>query len=351
MDRKQYVILTVLKALDGERTIFGAYHLLQGKKSVQTIQDGTLFNSSSYFGVLPISRENYIKEINDLVTHKFIEWYEKDRVKLTNFGKQLYEQYIMNYRFIHDFNGWKYVKWTEIVWLRLLLYIQSLSYLLEQESRFFPLTQQTSIQQWVKLHIPKNRLDQQAQFTSLFNEVCAILDDCDQEQAISFSYQLSSKHQLGLTKKQIAQRIGLSEDTVEMLHKSVIHKICDRAQNSSDFPILHQFIKDIDTEVILTESARSTFDLLQKGLHLEQIKKVRQLKMSTIEDHIVEIAHTGLPFHYRTFVSEEKEEDIFQCVNELNTTKLRLIKNKLGDEYSYFMIRLVMAKRKVQNGL
>ncbi|WP_062046732.1 helix-turn-helix domain-containing protein [Bacillus sp. JCM 19034] len=351
MDEKQFVILTVLKALNGERSIYGAYHLLQGKRSVQTIQDGTIFNMSGYFGILPLSREQFLNEVKKLVAYKYLEWHEKERVQVTNLGMRMYEHNLENYRFIHDFNGWKYDKWTEIVWLRLVLYVQTLSFLLEKESRFYPLTQQKSIQKWVKSHIPKNELAQKEQFTSLHHELLTILEDCVKKQALAFSLQLSSKHQIGLTKKQIAHRIDGTEDTVALLHKSVMHKICERAQCSETFPILNYLLDGVNTQAPLTESARKTYQLLQKGISLEEIQDRRQLKISTIEDHIVEIAHSDLSFQYRSFVSEEIEQKIFDCVNQLKTTKLRLIKNRLGDEYSYFIIRLVMAKRKVQNGL
>ncbi|GAE28979.1 helix-turn-helix domain-containing protein [Alkalihalobacillus hemicellulosilyticus] len=349
MDRKQYIILSILAAFNGERSIFGAYHVLQGKKSSQTIQDHALFMISAYFGLFPKwSRDDFIFEVKKLIDLNYIEKINNDRVKLTKFGIQTYEQKKDTNGFAHDLNGWKYHKWSDIVWLRLALYIQSLSFLMSKESKFYPLTQRYSVQQWVKKNLPKDSEIQKQQFVQLHNELKSILDDCETEQAEAFTYQLSSKNHIGKTKKQIAEVMATSEDIVALLHISVIHKICNLAQNVTVYPMLHLFVNEIEGQVMLTDSTKKTYELIQKGLSLNDIMKLRQLKKSTIEDHIVEMAYADVPFPYKLFITEKEENEIIQCINQLRTTKLRVIKEQLNDTVTYFMIRLVIAIRKVR---
>ncbi|MCK0472158.1 helix-turn-helix domain-containing protein [Halalkalibacter sp. APA_J-10(15)] len=348
MDRKQYIILTVLAAFNGERSIFGAYHVLQGKKSAQTIQDQSLFMISSYFGLFPKwSRDDFIFEVKKLIALNYIEKFNKDRVKLTKCGIQTYEQKKATNNFAHDLNGWKYHKWSRIVWLRLALYIQSLSFLISKEPKFYPLTQRYSVQQWVKKHLPKDSEIQKQQFVQIHNELKSILDDCETGQAKAFTYQLSSKNNIGKTKKQIAEEMTTSEDIIALLHKSVIHKICNLAQNETAYPMLHLFVNDIEGQIILTDSTKKTYELIQRGLSLNDIMNRRQLKKSTIEDHIVEMAYAGVPFQYKLFITEKAENEIIHCIEQLRTTKLRVIKEHLNDTVTYFMIRLVIAIRKV----
>ncbi len=56
------------------------------------------------------------------------------------------------------------------------------------------------------------------------------------------------------------------------------------------YPALRELLSDLQAESALTQSARKTFELLEKGFPIERIAAVRNLKTATIEDHIVEIS-------------------------------------------------------------
>ncbi|MEK1830635.1 hypothetical protein AAAC51_20805 [Priestia megaterium] len=52
MNYIQVSILFCIKQLKGERTAYGIYHLLTGKKSAQTIQDGKILEFRFFFSHL-----------------------------------------------------------------------------------------------------------------------------------------------------------------------------------------------------------------------------------------------------------------------------------------------------------
>jgi len=61
------IILDGLNKLNMNRSIFGIYHILFGKKSVQSVQDASLFQLETYYGIYPtLSREHYVRIISKM---------------------------------------------------------------------------------------------------------------------------------------------------------------------------------------------------------------------------------------------------------------------------------------------
>jgi uncharacterized protein YpbB len=76
---------------------------------------------------------------------------------------------------------------------------------------------------------------------------------------------------------------------------------------------------------------------------VEQISRIRNLKRSTIEDHIVEIALHIKNFDLAAYVPKDKEKRILEAAKETSAKKLKLIR-EYAEDASYFEIRLVLAR-------
>src|SRR3954471_17684044 len=84
------VTLYCLKQLNKERTIYSVYHLLNGKKSSQTIQDAHLFSLKSFFGIYEqLSRESFDEVIESMQGKKWINMIGEQRLDITPLGKSL----------------------------------------------------------------------------------------------------------------------------------------------------------------------------------------------------------------------------------------------------------------------
>ena len=67
----QAIILYAIKKFQGERSIYAIYHMLQGKKSSQTIQDAHLFGLTNIFGTIPrFTRQQLNQNIEQFLDHK-----------------------------------------------------------------------------------------------------------------------------------------------------------------------------------------------------------------------------------------------------------------------------------------
>ena len=350
MELRQALICTILHEFNGERSIYGALHLLKGKKSAQTIQDGAFFNLLPYFGLFPtLTRQELEKEVDILIQTGQAVVGETDKVSLTKHGILELQQFHEKHRFLKDLQAWKYNASTEIVWLRICLFIQTITNVAAGIKGFYPITHHTDIQTWVKqqLVLETDRTNKLAQISKQLTE---FLSECTEVQALIFVHQLSGVKQIGLTRQQLSEHLKLSLEEVRIYHIATLHRLFAKLEEEPiSFSDLIFFMEGQRQELILTESARQTFTLLKEGHTIGSICEKRKLKKSTVEDHIVELAIQHPQFSIRPFVTTEMEEEIMYWANTLHTSRLREIKEKVTNEISYFMIRLVLARKKVKN--
>ena len=89
---------------------------------------------------------------------------------------------------------------------------------------------------------------------------------------------------------------------------------------------------------------RKTYNFWRQGRSLEEIATIRNLKVATIEDHFVEIALREKDFSIEMFMEKEKIDKVIKVIEALQTRKLRVLKQAVGEDISYFEVRLVLAR-------
>ena len=160
-----------------------------------------------------------------------------------------------------------------------------------------------------------------------------------------FVGQLTSFNDIGKTIDQLAYDYNIPREEVYLLTVNALHYCLDQIlKDSEQFPLLFLLLPDIKEMNTVTQSARITKQYLDQGLSLKDIAAKRTLKVNTIYDHIVELAMADAAFPVKHFVSEEMEERIVSAANRLQTYKLKDIKDAVGDDVSYFQLRLVIAR-------
>ncbi len=94
----------------------------------------------------------------------------------------------------------------------------------------------------------------------------------------------------------------------------------------------------------MPDTYKQTMELIKLGLSAEEIAKKRNFATSTIFSHAAKLIFSGELINIDNLVSKEKQESIINCFQEMKTSSLTPIKEKLGNDYSYDEIRLVRAK-------
>lgn len=329
------LIVSIFARYNNQRGSSAVYHLFKGKKSGQTIQDVGLFQLYPFFSITPkLTKAQYDTYIEEIFNAQFILLTEEN-VVVTDKGRQLIE----DFRPV-GFDGWHYRGRELSFFKRLALVVQTLSNA-PHTMRFLPIEQDGVTQRFVKDYLRYHDFQQpafQQQFTTQLMELVASLPVEERSKQV-LSYRLSGYQQSGYTWQQLA--VFLDEDilSLQLRFTSCLHSMINEVRN---YPLLADLAQNIRIEQLLTQSTQKTADLFYKGYSLEQIAQYRRLKTSTIEDHLAEMAMNDPQFPLTQFVPEELVLAIRKRTKQLQTTKLRIIKESVP-QASYFQIRLVLA--------
>jgi len=132
---------------------------------------------------------------------------------------------------------------------------------------------------------------------------------------------------------------------------------CDNCANSyigeasevSDFEPFSEVENKSDSASLGTKLTQiETFELYQQGMSLDEMAQARNLKPATIIDHLCFLLEKGMKVKITDFVKQVDYEKIMAAVNEVGGAKLGPIKEKLGDEFGWNEIKLVLAKIKAK---
>ncbi|WP_243290095.1 helix-turn-helix domain-containing protein [Bacillus sp. FJAT-47783] len=339
------ITLFLIKKFRHERTISAVYHLLKGKRSSQTIQDGIIFHVSNFFGLFPtLNRQTLMDSIEYLKKNAFIEKIEQNQYCLTKVGdNELFEQ-LKKSPIPQSLNGWTYSNETGLFWNRFALLVQTLSNLSYGHKNYIPLSQQLDVLQFVKTYIFSLPYTKQQLVNELYKELHHLLKNKHEKDAQIFMYRLTGYKRIGMTNEQIANKMNEDSTYIYIRFVATIHYILMTIQEKPvQFPIIAGIMNGQIKKHTLTASTQLTYSYWQKGYNIDEIAQIRNLKHSTIEDHFVEIALNVPNFNVSSFLHQDDIEKIWRKMRELKTSKLRIIKESLQNQYSYFHIRLAMA--------
>jgi uncharacterized protein YpbB len=335
------IILYSIKQLNSERTIYSVYHLLNGKKSSQTIQDAHLFSLKKFFGIYEqLSRESFDEIYQTMVEKNWLINKGEQRYILTNSGMTLLE----NKALPKYINGWSFHQITSLFWERLSLLIQVVSNLAFCESRYIPIQKNIDVHNWLKSTFKEIRVPRKELGPTLYSELNECFKTAKDIDPSLLVFRLTGFQQIGLTPLQVSKKVNMNVHDYQVEFTNILHYLIQKIkQDVNQFKILPYFINDLLHDDELTLSSRKTQKLLYQGNTLDMIAKLRHLKLSTIEDHLVELALNVADFSIDSYVDRELQHEILEVSRQEASKQLKVIKDKIGAA-TYFQIRLVLAK-------
>lgn len=134
---------------------------------------------------------------------------------------------------------------------------------------------------------------------------------------------------------------GVGEIKLKKYGKEFMDTIKDYAQSSQ---VSKTEMSEESDEI---KSHIETYNMFEKGMSCEEISKERDLKMLTVQDHIIRCAAEGYKIDWGRFIKPEHEEIILQAVNDIGSTKLKPIKEILPPQIDYMEIKSVICKHKL----
>ncbi|QCR32107.1 helix-turn-helix domain-containing protein [Lysinibacillus sp. SGAir0095] len=338
----QQILIQIFHKFNQERTISAPFHLLRGKRSGQTMQDVGIYQLHNYFGILPkLSRYKYDDEVSALIEEQLLIVKEDGFYELTRKAHELLTD-VQSF----PFDGWHYRGNEHVFFARLSLVIQSLSHHLAGEMSFIPLQKDEQVQQWVKNFLRTNQYQDGLLQQSLLEEIVNSLEKTALEEQAknTLILRLSGYNMAGLTWQQISFQEDMKEMDLQLIYIFSLHNwLSEILLQSEEYPLLFQLVENIRIKNPLTGSAYQSAELFNNGYSIEQISRIRGLKMSTIEDHIVELAMNEPQFKVHQFVSNEDIKAVLTAIDDYSTRKLKVLHEVLP-HLSYFQLRLVLAR-------
>ncbi|WP_240338387.1 helix-turn-helix domain-containing protein [Peribacillus alkalitolerans] len=338
----------MLVKVNGERTIYSIFHILNGKKSFQTIQDSHLYSISKWFDTSKnMNRRDFETIVTKLHNQGFIHFItDKKHVIVKTEGQKVLNETFSKMDIPKYIDGISLQRQARIFWKRLSLFVQVISNINHQTSIYIPIQRDSTIQHFVKQYLMSfsNRL---TIGECLHRELLTLLQHLPESQRHIFVWKLSGFHRAGWTNQQISKKLTMDEWHIHYLFLNTLHYIIQEIKNApTQFPILFNLCNDLFTEHLthITESSQVTYRMLEKGYGVDEIAATRGLKTNTVEDHIVELALSIRDFDISPYVSQIVFQEILTISNRLKTKQLKVIKQELDHLVSYFQIRLVLAK-------
>lgn len=330
------ILLHILHILKNERTVSSAYHLLRGKRSGQTIQDVGMYKLHCYFGILPkLKRTTFDEAVVALKAAEMIQVDDEGYFTMED---------AIEFGDIPHFNGWHYRGNEHRFFSRLSLLVETLSHTKENIYYFAPTEKNIEAQLFIRGYLQNHPFRDVAFRHQVLEELTEALNKpyLSEVQRDIVVARLSGANVAGVTWQQLAQKHGVSELDVQLFFISALHGMLAKVFEKP-LPLMNELAEGIYISMPLTDSTSETAKLLNEGKSIEQIAALRRLKMSTIEDHVVEIVMNLPAFNIEAFLSREQLKEIHETSEAYATKKLRVLKEVLP-HYSYFQLRLGLAK-------
>ncbi|PSB67895.1 DNA helicase RecQ, partial [filamentous cyanobacterium CCP1] len=100
----------------------------------------------------------------------------------------------------------------------------------------------------------------------------------------------------------------------------------------------------VPTRPVLSRTHFITFDLHQTGLTPDEIAEKRNLRLTTVYEHLALLLEAGHAIDLDTIVPPDRQTQMEKAIEAVGGLSLRAIRDRLGEQYDYGEIRLVRAK-------
>ncbi|MGD6962132.1 helix-turn-helix domain-containing protein [Fictibacillus phosphorivorans] len=319
--------------------------MVTGKKTAQSLSDSQWFGIERYYSAFKgMAHDTYTESIESLLNEEYMKESEDHVYTLTEKGEQLLVRESDRLSFLNHLNGLKYASIESTCWQAITLYVQALSNALYGHFNYSPVVRDFSVIQKVKSVFPRSESERKIQAEKLYRELSRVLLEHDNQIADLFVKKLSGYNRIGSTFEQLSRIKGMSQEETVLRFRAILHAFIHKiASEKMNFPMLHSLIGSFTEAPALTRSASLTFKMLNNNKPLEEIMIVRNLKLSTLEDHLVEIAREVQDFPITPYISDTEFLKVKEYYSKTNETKLRPFKDAFP-HLSYFQIRLVLVK-------
>ncbi|SEQ24800.1 Uncharacterized protein YpbB [Virgibacillus subterraneus] len=338
------IVITCCSQLKTGRSVSAIYHLLKGKKSIQTVQDAHIYKLDNFYGIYKsLKKQNFDERIDKLISAGLVQLNDNSSAIPTALGNEWLQEN-PNSIPLRYFNGMNYSSSATIFFERLVLLIQTISNSSNSNLNFIPVVDKPVVTGWVKEQYYVIKQDLHYFLQSFYDELYDLLKCFQDQEASMFVDSLTGFKHYGMSSYQLADNYNLKLIDVPLALIGIIHHMLFTIEHDTrKYPLLSHIKNELPEYSNTTKSATKTRELLNCHYTAEEISIMRNLKLNTIYDHIVEIALYDEQFPLDNYIDEQGHQEVLNVINRLKSYKLKDIKQEINKEISYFQIRLVLA--------
>ncbi|MGZ9504467.1 helix-turn-helix domain-containing protein, partial [Staphylococcus epidermidis] len=287
------------------------YNILTGKKSHQTFFDASSQQLLSLYHSLPNLKystfEQFILQKDDF----------KKSIQVKIHPQYTYDSLTQTFSCIQ-------------------LLIQTLSHTRKESNTFIPIVQNTYIQQRVKQLY--HQVIESNQVSNTIDEIYLLFENLNNKYNHTFlHYYLQGYEESMYTRQQISLIEGIPQSELFEREMNELIDILNQLKDSTKYPILSQAII---LSPLLTNTYLS-YQKLKSGLNLKEIAQLQNVKLNTIEDHILEMYIKGYLIDYTLFINKKDILEFINYYQKHRGERLKFYKEHFTD-WTYFQIKLVI---------
>lgn len=345
----EYLFLDIFSTIE-PRKINSLYHILTGKRTISVMLQTLRYRLTAYFAVFPkLNLTNFQERIFYFLKLGLLLEVE-DNYLLTEKGKKTLEDFFLTHIRNENIYQMNYCAVLPIFKRRLLFLIQVLSESAHENNQYFPIQSRVSEQVWLKQFIRTTEIEKKVLSQQFGKELFLLLEKTPAINQELFVHQLEGNNKIRQTSGQVALEVGWEEtEVIIKWQQDWLQIITYLVKNSTDLPIIAKIFQEIvENGGLCSKSTEESYFLWSSGKSLAEIATIRRLKISTINDHISEMAIMYPSFPFEKILSPEQVQYIEQRTKSNKPIHYEEIQEKFP-ELPFFENRLMQIMGEVDN--
>ncbi|MCK8618331.1 helix-turn-helix domain-containing protein [Apilactobacillus kunkeei] len=339
-------LLLLLLSSTQPRRIKLIQNLLNGKRTVSTLFWAMRYSILQYSAILKTYDLNSINgAIKKLIVDGLAEQVDEFQYQLTTKGQIKKDSvkesfYILqntSYQYDYDVNEFK---------ARILLAIQSVSEYSYQNKNYYPVKTDMKSSMIVKRWFIQNKVEI---VSRLEDYLTKYLSQVDEKKANIIAQQMIGHDVYGMTNGQLADSMGVSNVEAFFMEYDGWVDFINYIINDDD-QLLLPLINDVRT-LKMNHHAIQTYNQFVSGNTLDQIANNLSVKLSTVREHLLEMA-IWLPeskFPYAKIVSAEDEKTLRQAFDNQPIDDWQFRQISESTDINFFEFRIYQILRSKQD--
>ncbi|MGB6178384.1 helix-turn-helix domain-containing protein [Carnobacterium sp.] len=324
------------------------YHILTGKKTASILYSAEKYQLTHFFALFSkLDRNQFNNSIQKLINlNTLLLAEETQEYYLSENGKNKQSEFFSEHYYPKELNHLKDGLVLIHFWRTLQLVTQVLSEIRYKNKQYIPIEKEWEKQNWVKQWFKNNAMNKDQLALDFGQEWIIILNDLPELNAEIIAANLTGHSNTGKTKNQLVEAFKKESSEISIIELDSIAWITKILKKHPEkIPLFYSVYNEmLHLYDGTTKSALLTKRYLLNGYSLAEIAAQRQLKESTINEHVIEISIMDPLFDLSVVLPSEKLKKLKHLLSENPTiTYQELIKK--NPEILFLWYRLAQIER------